>query len=39
MKKKVFIVISISTTVLIIRLFCGVYNHDEFAERYFFHKT
>jgi len=38
MKKKVFIVISISTTVLIIRLFCGVYNHDEFAERYFFIK-
>lgn len=36
-KKIPFISISISVGILI-RLFCGVYVHDEFAEKHFFLK-
>ena len=38
MKKKIVICISIFTAVLIVRLFGGVYEHDEFVESYFFIK-
>lgn len=38
MKKKISIIIFISVTLLTIRFFCGVYIHDEFAERHFFIK-
>jgi len=38
MKKKVVILISAFAAVLIVRLFLGVYEHDEFAESYLFVK-
>ncbi|WP_281235034.1 hypothetical protein [Flavobacterium gelatinilyticum] len=38
MKRKILILILIFVTGLTIRLFCGVYHHDEFAEKYFFVK-
>nr|WP_294787990.1 hypothetical protein [uncultured Flavobacterium sp.] len=38
MKKKISVFIFISAIVLTIRLFCGVYVHDEFAEKHFFVK-
>ena len=38
MKKKITVLILISVIVLTIRLFCGVYEHDEFAETNFFIK-
>lgn len=38
MKRKIAIGNFIFSTVLIIRLFCGVYIHDEFAEHHFFIK-
>lgn len=38
MKKKISIGIFIFAAVLAIRLFCGVYEHDEFAETNFFIK-
>ncbi|WP_286969384.1 MULTISPECIES: hypothetical protein [unclassified Flavobacterium] len=38
MKKKIAIGTFIFSTVLIIRLFCGVYIHDEFAEKHLFIK-
>ncbi|WP_289665384.1 hypothetical protein [Flavobacterium panacagri] len=38
MKKKVLIVIFILAVAMTIRLFCGVYEHDEFAETNFFIK-
>ena len=38
MKKIISTGIFIFTTVLTIRLFCGVYIHDEFLERHFFIK-
>ncbi|MTH16442.1 hypothetical protein [Flavobacterium sp. LC2016-01] len=38
MKKKISIVIFISAVVLTVRFFCGVYEHDEFAETNFFIK-
>lgn len=38
MKKIISIGIFIFVSVLITRIFCGVYIHDEFAERHFFIK-
>jgi hypothetical protein len=38
MKKKVVILISAFAAVLIVRLFLGVYEHDEFAESHLFVK-
>jgi len=38
MKKRILILIFAFATVLIIRLFLGVYEHDEFAESHFFVK-
>lgn len=38
MKKKVLVLIFTFATVLIIRLFVGVYDHDEFAESHLFFK-
>lgn len=38
MKKKISILIFTFTAVLISRLFCGVYIHDEFSERNLFIK-
>ncbi|MEG1025594.1 hypothetical protein ACHRVK_15370 [Flavobacterium plurextorum] len=38
MKRKISIGIFIFAAVLTIRLFCGVYEHDEFAETNFFIK-
>jgi hypothetical protein len=38
MKNKISIGIFIFAIVLTIRLFCGVYIHDEFLERHFFIK-
>jgi hypothetical protein len=38
MKKKFLIILFTFAVILIIRLFCGVYEHDEFAESYFFIK-
>lgn len=38
MKKKIGIGIFIFAIVLTIRLFCGVYLHDEYPEEYFFVK-
>jgi len=38
MKKKFSIVLFVSALFLIIVLFCGVYKHDEFAEKHFFIK-
>jgi hypothetical protein len=38
MKKKVVILISTFVTVLVIRLFFGVYEHDEFAGNHLFLK-
>lgn len=38
MRNKIFIGIFIFTGVLIIRLFSGIYIHDEFAEKHFFMK-
>ena len=38
MKKTILIGVFIFASVLSIRLFCGVYNHDEFTESYFFIK-
>ncbi|QSW90360.1 MULTISPECIES: hypothetical protein [Flavobacterium] len=38
MKKKISVLILIFGIVLTIRLFCGVYEHDEFAETNFFIK-
>ena len=38
MKRKILIGVLIFASVLSIRLFCGVYNHDEFPESYFFIK-
>jgi len=38
MKRKIFIGVFIFASVLSIRLFCGVYDHDEFPESYFFIK-
>ncbi|OXA77100.1 hypothetical protein SAMN05444397_104269 [Flavobacterium aquidurense] len=38
MKKVISTVIFIFAIVLVIRLFCGVYVHDEFTEKHFFIK-
>jgi hypothetical protein len=38
MKRKILIGVFIFASILSIRLFCGVYNHDEFPESYFFIK-
>lgn len=39
MKRKILLVIFISVAVIMtIRLFCGVYKHDEYVESYFFIK-
>jgi hypothetical protein len=38
MKKKVLIGVFTFAVVLIVRLFSGVYVHDEFAEKHFFIK-
>jgi len=38
MKKNVTVGIFIFAIILSIRVFCGVYVHDEFAERHFFIK-
>lgn len=38
MKKKVLVLISTFVAVLIVRLFFGVYDHDEFAESSLFVK-
>ncbi len=38
MKKKVLVLIAAFAIVLIIRLFFGVYEHDEFAESHLFVK-
>ena len=38
MKKKISIAVFIFALILSIRLFCGVYVHDEFAENHFFIK-
>lgn len=39
MKRKILIfIISIFTISILIRFFCGVYIHDEFAEKHFFIK-
>lgn len=38
MKKRILVLVFTFTTVLIVRLFFGVYNHDEFGESYFFIK-
>ncbi|MBS7252414.1 hypothetical protein [Flavobacterium branchiicola] len=38
MKKKITIGVFAFAIVITIRLFCGVYHHDEFAEKYFFIK-
>ncbi|KRB56497.1 hypothetical protein [Flavobacterium sp. Root186] len=37
-KKKVLIIIFISVIIFSIKLFCGVYIHDEFAGKHFFIK-
>jgi hypothetical protein len=38
MRNKIFIGIFIFISVLTIKLFCGIYIHDEFAEKHFFIK-
>lgn len=38
MKKKISIIVFIFAVFLSIKLFCGVYIHDEFAEKIFFIK-
>ncbi len=38
MKKKIILGIFIFATLLIVRLFCGVYIHNEFAGKHFFIK-
>ncbi|MDX6188742.1 hypothetical protein SGQ83_05225 [Flavobacterium sp. Fl-318] len=38
MKKKISITVFTFALILSLRLFCGVYNHDEFAESHFFIK-
>ncbi|MDR7372778.1 hypothetical protein [Flavobacterium aquidurense] len=38
MKKIIATGIFIFVTVFVIRLFCGVYTHDEFADKHFFIK-
>ena len=38
MNKKISILVSIFIAGLVTRLFCGVYIHDEFAEKHFFIK-
>jgi len=38
MKRKIVIGIFIFATIITIRFFCGVYQHDEFSEKYFFIK-
>lgn len=38
MKKKVLIAVFIFAVVIAVRFFCGVYEHDEYAEEYFFVK-
>ncbi|QOG02257.1 hypothetical protein [Flavobacterium sp. MDT1-60] len=38
MKKIILLGIFIFAIVFIIRLFCGIYIHDEFAEKHFFIK-
>ncbi len=35
---KISVAVFIFALILSIRLFCGVYNHDEFAENHFFIK-
>lgn len=39
MKKKGFAIIFICLIIISIRLFCGVYIHDEFGEKHFFIKS
>ena len=38
MKKKIFLATLIVSISLMVRLFCGVYHHDEFFETHFFIK-
>lgn len=38
MRKKIILTISIVIVGLLIRLYCGIYRHDEFAENHFFIK-
>jgi len=38
MKKKLFLILSVVALFVIIRLFCGIYIHDEFGEKNLFVK-